>query len=440
MNRRLVSTVAAVFCVVLASCGSAASGGAPATTTPGSSATNETRTIATGGIEVPGTKPDGTYPSVAKPNRDGSLKAVEVALTKVATFDAPTAFVARPGHDDEVFIAELAGKVRLAQLPVRPDGALKVTRSPLLDLTDIVGTDGEEGLLGLAFNRTGSVLYVSYNLKSGDTRVDALAVTGRGNAVTLTKRRNVLAVGQPATTNHKGGDLALGPDGYLYVGLGDGGGEGDPGDRGQNTQQLLGKVLRIDPEHPTAKRGYAIPPSNPFADGKGRAPEIWLNGLRNPWRFSFDSETDDLWIGDVGQNKIEEIDRIPSGKGAGANLGWSGYEGTSVFNADRTRPDTVPPLFETNHDDGNCAITGGVIYRGQRITDLRGAYLFADLCRNGINALRATTPAAAVGTVTDERTLAGTKQATQVIAFGTDATGEVYALSLGGTIWRIDPT
>lgn len=393
----------------------------------------------TGGIEVPNTEADGIYPSVATPRRDGSLKSVKVALTNVATFDAPTTLISRPGHPDQLFVAERAGKVRLAHLPTRPGGTLNVTKAALLNLTDIVGTDGEQGMLGLAFNRTGSVLYVSYNLTSGDTRIDALTVSDRGHTVTLTKLRHVLAVDQPATTNHKGGDLALGPDGYLYVGLGDGGGEGDPGARGQNTQQLLGKILRIDPEHPTAKLGYAIPPSNPFAHDKGSAPEIWLNGLRNPWRFSFDQKSGDLWIGDVGQFKIEEIDRIPAGKGAGANLGWSGYEGTSVFKKARTEPGTVPPLFETSHDDGNCAITGGVVYRGRRITKLRGAYLFADLCRNGIRALRATTPKAAVGTVTDERTLSGTRGATQVIAFGTDSAGEVYALSLGGTIWRIDP-
>ena len=392
---------------------------ATATGTPVTSATATSRPVTPGGFAVPDTLPGGNFASVASPSRDGALTAVQVSLTKVATVDSPTALVARPGHPGQIFIAERAGQVLLAKLSAR-SGPLAIQAAPLLDLSRIVGNQGEEGLLGLAFDRTGKVLFVSYNLHNGDTRIDAVQVVDHQGGPKLTTRKNLLAVPQP-TSLHKGGDLQLGADGGLYLGLGDGGGEDDPQQAAQNPNLLLGKLIRIDPTGMIQ-------------------PQVRLTGLRNPWRFSFDPANGDLWIGDVGQDKTEEIDRIPpAGQDSDVNLGWSGYEGTKIYVAGRAHGPTVPPIFEISHATGACAITGGVVYRGSRIAHLAGAYLFSDLCRPGIHALRATTPAHALGAVTDERILAGTNSARQIISFGTDASSEVYVLSLNGTISRIDP-
>jgi glucose/arabinose dehydrogenase len=385
--------------------------GRPATTTSGT-------TTAGTPFHLPVAKADGTFASVENPKRDGRLRAVRVHLTQVGAANSPTALVARPGHPDQLFIAERAGRVVLATRTT-DHGPIRLDRTPLLDIRDEVGTDGEEGLLGLAFDRTGNVLYISYNRKSGDSRIQAVTVTDPGGRPRLGARRTVLAVDQPETTNHKGGDLQLGPDGELYAGFGDGGGEGDPDQTAQDPTKLLGKLVRV------------------ATGAKGR-PEIWLTGLRNPWRFSFDPANGDLWIGDVGQNAIEEIDRLPAGV-HGQNLGWSGLEGTTRYKAGRVEGQTVPPLFEYPHSTGGCAVTGGVVYRGKRIPALQGAYLFADLCRAGLHALVATTPRDAIGRVEDERVLDGATKVSQVIAFGTDADGEVYLLSLDGAIRRLEP-
>ncbi len=434
-SRRARPLLAASLLAAVGGCASGSSIGGAASTT-NSTATKPVGAAAS--LVVPALEPDGSFPSVAAPDRDGSLRGVRTKLVAVAKVDAPMDLVARPRHPDELFIAERAGRILLAR---RRSGAAKlaVTSRPLLDLSRIVGTEVEEGMLGLAFDRTGGVLYVSYNLRNGDSKVDAVTVTDVGGTPRLGTRRNVLTVDQPDFPNHKGGDLQLGPDGFLYFGLGDGGDEGDPHDLAQQPTTLLGKMLRIDPAHPTADRGYAIPPDNPYAHGGAGEPETWLTGLRNPWRFAFDPANGDLWIGDVGQSELEEIDRLPAGATGGANLGWSGYEGTSVFRKGRATGATVPPIFEVAHSSGVCAITGGVVYRGTAIAGLQGAYLFSDLCRPGVHALTPTRPADRVGTVTDERLLTGTGKAEQVISFGTDADGEVYLLSLDGSITRLEP-
>lgn len=391
-------------------------------------------------IVAPDTLSDGSFPSVASPKRDGSLANVRVTLTTVAKVKfAPMALVVRPDHPTELFVADRTGKVRLATIDPTSH-RLTFRPAPLLDLTSIVGTDGEKGLLGLAFDRSGDTLYLSYNLQNGDTRIDAAPVTDIGGRPRLGARRNLLKVDQGGTDIHKGGNIQLGPDGYLYIGLGDGGPEDDPELHAQNPHLLLGKILRIDPTRRSGGKAYAIPADNPHATDGRAAPEIWLTGLRNPWRFSFDAENHDLWIGDVGQYEWEEIDRLPAGSvSAGANLGWSGFEGTSVFKSGRVEGVTVPPIFEISHREGVCAITGGVVYRGSKIPALAGTYLYSDLCRTGVYGLRSTTPDDGIGHVTDERKLASTPAINQVISFGTDAAGEVYLLSLDGVIRRIDP-
>lgn len=360
---------------------------------------------------------------VELPDGASPLADIELTLTEVAEADSPTALVARAGTDT-VYVAERAGRVR----PLAADGTLG---EPILDISDDVVTDVEQGLLGIEFSPDGGTLYVSYSVvPDGDTRVDAYTMAG--DEVDLASRRELLAVEQPFA-NHNGGDLAIGPDGYLYIGLGDGGDAGDPEGNGQNTQALLGKILRIDPSQPGDGTEYAIPADNPFADGQDGAPEVWLYGVRNPWRFSFDAETGDLWIADVGQESIEEIDLLPAadGGGSGANLGWNEMEGAHPYDDGSNPEGAILPLFEFDHSDGGCAITGGVVYRGSAIPQLAGAYLFSDYCDGRIRAVRA-----ADGVVVEERIFDA--EGTELVSFGEDAQGEVYVLSLDGTIYRID--
>ena len=350
------------------------------------------------------------------------LADIELTLTEVAQADSPTALVARAGTDT-VYVAERAGRVR----PLA-GGTLG---DPILDISDDVVTDVERGLLGIEFSPDGGTLYVSYSLApDGDTRVDAYAVAG--DVVDPASHRELLAVEQPYP-NHNGGDIAIGPDGYLYVGLGDGGSGGDPEGNGQDTQALLGKILRIDPSRPADGREYGIPADNPFADGQGGAPEVWLYGVRNPWRFSFDAETGDLWIADVGQESIEEIDLLPAaeGGGKGANLGWNEMEGAHPYEGGSNPEGGVLPLFEFDHGEGGCAVTGGVVYRGEAIPELSGAYLFTDYCDGRLRAVRADG-----GAVVEEHIFAA--EGTELVSFGEDGAGEVYVLSLAGTIYRVE--
>lgn len=377
---------------------------------------------------------------MADPPITGELAKVRVRLTRVAQLDAPTALVARPGHPNQIWVTERDGGILVANRSTDGSGEVTFASHPMLDLRDEVETDGEEGMLGLAFDPSGERLYFTTNTRGGDTHLSVVDVTDTPSWPKLGKPQPVLTVDQPETTNHKGGQVAFGPDDMLYLGLGDGGGQGDPDQRAQDPNDLLGKILRIDPSKPSGGKRYSIPSDNPFADGGG-APEVWLTGLRNPWRFSFDPANDDIWIGDVGQDEREEIDHLPRRYAAGANLGWSGYEGTKVYESGRIPDRSIPPVYEELRSDESCAVTGGLVYRGAKIPALRGAYLLSDLCRGGIRAIRVETPDAEpadIGRVTDHAQLPGSDSVTQVIAFGADADGEVYVLSLDGGVYRLD--
>jgi glucose/arabinose dehydrogenase len=234
-------------------------------------------------------------------------------------------------------------------------------------------------------------------------------------------------VDQPYS-NHNGGNLAFGPDGYLYIGLGDGGSGGDPHGNGQSLTTLLGKMLRIDPTL-LEDRPYAIPSDNPFVGREGARPEIWAYGLRNPWRYSFDRATGDLWIADVGQSAWEEIDVQSSGSDGGENYGWNRMEGDHPFEGDAPA-DVVRPVFEYSHDDGGCTVTGGYVYRGRAIPALARAYLFADFCLGRLEAIRLQDGGGA-----EHRILGPVVR--NVSSFGEDARGELYVLSLEGTVSRI---
>ena len=299
---RTVATALVATALLASACGS---NGEPPTPTPSG----------------PGVSTDGTAPAPS-PNRD--LALVRVELEPVATLEQPLAIAVRPG-DPALYVAEKVGRV------VALDGGAEPRT--VLDLTGQVSLGGEQGLLGIAFSPNGRFLYVDFTDTIGDTRVVEFPFGEAGADVG--SRRDVLFVHQPFS-NHNGGALAFGPDGYLYVALGDGGSGGDPYGNGQSLSTLLGKILRISPR-PSDGRPYGVPKDNPFVGRVGAKPEIWDYGLRNPWRFSFDRETRDLWIGDVGQSAWEEVDVERARSPGGLNFGWNLYEGSHPYASDGPR-------------------------------------------------------------------------------------------------------
>ena len=356
-------------------------------------------------------------PSIPPQPAAPDLGAAAVSLTRVATLAAPTAMTARPG-DDALYLAERAGAVRVLR-----DGVLEP--EPFVDLSGDTRTDGERGLLGIAFSPDGARFYASFSDPAGDSRIDEWTVDATG--VVADSRRVVIGVEQPEYGNHKGGHIAFGPDGLLYLGLGDGGSQGDPDGNGQALDTLLGKVVRIDPR-PSGGAGYGIPADNPFAGDPVARGEIWVYGVRNPWRFSFDRANGDLWVGDVGQSELEEITLLPAGQAGGADLGWSDAEGSQPYHG--STEGSVPPLTEYAHAGDRCSITGGYVYRGTAIPALSGAYVYGDFCTGEVLAV-----AQDGGRVVGEAAL-GTVDS--LVSFGEDADGELYALSIGGDVLRFD--
>jgi glucose/arabinose dehydrogenase len=333
--------------------------------------------------------------------------------------NAPLALAVREG-DSTLYVAEQLGRVMAIA-----DG--KVQARPVLNVSEQVTAGGEQGLLGIAFSPDGERLYVNYTDLDGHTRV--VEYTMRGRRADPSTRRQLLFVEQPFS-NHNGGQLAVGPDGFLYIGLGDGGAGGDPFGNGQSLETLLGKVLRIDPR-PGGGKPYRIPPDNPFVGKDNARPEIWAYGLRNPWRFSFDRETGDLWIGDVGQNEREEIDYQPAGSDGGENYGWNLMEGSLPFARETRATGTVLPMHEYELGrNGACSVIGGFVYRGTRIPDLAEAYVYGDFCDGRLMALRQR------GGKVRERGALG-PAVDQLSSFGQDGNGELYVLSLAGAVYRI---
>jgi glucose/arabinose dehydrogenase len=371
-----------------------------------------------------GDSPGATVP----PTEDGaSVTLVDTG----ASVDEPIALV--PLTEGTVLIAERSGRILSAA--TGDDGTLEVG-GVVLDLRERVGpTDAELGLLGIAVAPDAEHLYASYtSAEDGSSQLDEYDLDGSGGATAADagSRRSLLEVEQPFA-NHNGGHLEFGPDGMLYLGLGDGGSGGDPQGNAQDPGTLLGKIVRLDPN---ADDGIAE--DNPFVDDDRARPEIWATGVRNPWRFSFDAATGDLWIADVGQNELEEVNRLTADEGAGrgANLGWDLFEGTQEF--DDADPAPSPwsdgPFVEPVHTYGRdlgCSITGGVVYRGSELASLEGRYLFADYCTPGIAVLDVDADGATQAVLTDEPA--------SIISFGRDASGEVYVLSQDDGIFRLGP-
>jgi glucose/arabinose dehydrogenase len=345
----------------------------------------------------------------------GDLSKVRVRLQEVARLEAPVGMALRKG-DAGVYVIEQTGRVRV----LRDD---RLDPSPVLDVSSQIRAGGEQGLLGIAFSPDGRYLYLDFTDTGGDTHIAEFAM--RAGRPDPASQRNLLTVDQPFA-NHNGGQLAFGPDGRLYIALGDGGSAGDPFGNGQSLGTLLGKVLRIDPR-PSGGRPYGVPRDNPFVGRAGARPEIWDYGLRNPWRFSFDPVTKDLWIADVGQGDWEEVDHEPAGRG-GRNYGWNRLEGSHRFRGGAPAG-AVGPVLEYNHDDGSCTVIGGSVYRGSAIPNLRGAYLYGDYCGGWVKAVSAG------GRAGEPRDLG--INVPSLTSFGTDRRGELLALSGGGQVFRI---
>jgi glucose/arabinose dehydrogenase len=293
-------------------------------------------------------------------------------------------------------------------------------------------------LLGLAFPEDfaeSGIFYVYYTDLDGNTVVSRFGLTADADAADPGSEQVLLQQEQPFV-NHNGGALMFGPDNYLYIGLGDGGSQGDPNGNGQRLDTWLGKILRIevDPAFVPAGEPYGIPEDNPFIDTANALPEIWAYGLRNPWRFSFDRETGDFWVADVGQNAIEEVNHVVIGDGGGQNFGWNITEGTTCYvdpNCDTTG--FTLPVFEYTHDVGGCSVTGGFVYRGEAFADLTGVYLFADYCSGLLWGGGRDASGAWVMSAPIETDLS-------VSSFGEDDAGNVYLTDLsGGAIYQLVP-
>ena len=405
LNGLPAGVVSTVCVLVLAGCGAAGH-----STSPAPAAGQSTAVAGEAGSSA----------AAAAPRSSG------VRLVRIGTFAQPTSMSAAPGDRRRLFVVEKSGVIVVLVSGHRE-------RRPFLDISSLVNsTDAEQGLLSLVFApnyQHSGRFYVDYTGANNDVHVvEYRRFADDPNLADPATARTILTIDHHQFVNHNGGQLQFGPDRDLYIGVGDGGSEGDPMHNGQNTDVLLGKVLRIAPR---ANGGYRIPKGNPFAHVRGKRPEIWAYGLRNPWRFSFDRLTGDLIIGDVGQGTQEEIDFAKRGTGAGANYGWSVFEGDRR-NSAGVAPHAVLPALAALHSDGYCAIIGGYVVRDRALRSLYGRYLYGDDCKPQISSVKLTAAGARGNRFTG-------LSVQQMSSFGQDTLGRIYAVSLAGPVYRLAP-
>jgi glucose/arabinose dehydrogenase len=351
--------------------------------------------------------------------------AGSVRLQKVGSFDSPVFVTSPPQDASRLFVVEQGGKVRVVK-----NG--KTLGTPFLDVSDKLTTGSEQGLLSIAFApdyASSGLFYIFYTDKDANETV--VEYKRQSDDVADAGSARTLFTDQDPESNHNGGLLLFGPDQHLYIGIGDGGGGGDQHGahgNGQSLDTLLGKILRIDPKASGGKP-YTVPSDNPFVNRAGAKPEIYSYGLRNPWRFSFDRSTGDLIIGDVGQDKVEEIDFVRKGKGRGANFGWRVFEGNDRYTPGESAPGAIKPVITEQHADGNCSITGGIVIRDPALPAWRGRYVFGDYCRGVIQT--AVLSSGKASNLTDRKL-----KVSQLSSFGEDSRGRVYATSLDGPVYR----
>lgn len=350
------------------------------------------------------------------------LTAVQL-VPVTGNFDEPTYL----GHafDRRLFVVEKAGRIQIVDEEGR-------RAEPFLDIMDRVGSGGsEQGLLSVAFHPeygNNGLFYVNYTNRNGDTVVSRFQVGEAPDRADPAGEQILLTIGQPYQ-NHNGGQLQFGPDGYLYVGMGDGGSGGDPQNHGQNPATLLGALLRLDVDA-GGEAGYAIPPDNPYVGSDTGRNEVWAIGLRNPWRFSFDRETGDLYIADVGQNQYEEVNVAPAGHPAPINYGWNIMEGLHCYGSDSCDQEGLYlPAVEYSHPEGGCSITGGYVYRGEQFPALSGNYFYGDFCTGRVWSFLPPDG--------EPRQVASVQG--NITSFGQDAMGELYLLTQQGQVYQIQP-
>jgi glucose/arabinose dehydrogenase len=357
----------------------------------------------------------------AAPATGGASRALH--LVRVGSFNSPVYVISPPGDRRRMMVVEQSGTIRVVR-------GGRTLAQPFLDIRSRVVSGGEQGLLSMAFARDyarSHRFWVYFTNRNGDEEIDAFRAPSRDRADPGSAKR--ILVQADSESNHNGGQLQMGPDGYLYAGLGDGGGANDQhGARGngQNLGTLLGKIIRIQPR---AGGGYNIPKSNPFAGRAGARGAIYSYGLRNPWRFSFDRVTGDIAIGDVGQSAVEEIDFRKRGTARGVNFGWRPWEGRRR-NFGEPAPGAVFPQITKSHSDGWCSITGGYVVRDRALGDLYGDYVYGDFCKGQIRAVKLTQSHAS-----GDRALP-LKDVGAISSFGQDASGRVYVVSLDGPVYR----
>ena len=390
---------------------------------------------APGDSDNPGAENSDTPAPPAAPPGPRFPEPLGLTLTRIAELPVPLALAVRAQEPGSLYVALRHGVVvRLRGDGGRADSSATLHRDgdAVLDMSARVDTRGEMGLLGLTFSPAGDRLYTSSvnrqqvsELWEWPVAADGSVADGRG--------RLVLSLAQPFW-NHNGGDVTHGPDGHLYLGFGDGGGAGDPLRAGQDPHDWLGTILRIDPRPGPAGEPYTIPAGNPYADGAAGAPEVWVWGARNPWRFSFDRTSGDLWVADVGQDLLEEINRLPAaggGAGRGANLGWSDYEGSAPFWSNTEPRGHVRPVVEYRHGESErCSVTGGYVYRGAQLPGLTGVYLYSDFCDGTLWGYSDTAGAHPIP-------LAVGGPPRSVLSFGRGPDGEIYVLT-PEALWRFE--
>jgi glucose/arabinose dehydrogenase len=348
-------------------------------------------------------------------------------LVEVLTgLDQPVQLVDPDDGSQRLFIVEKTGLVLIYQNK-------QVIDTPFLDISGLVSGGSEQGLLSLAFHpdfKSNGTFYIDYTDVNGDSNIVRYHVSADDpNVADANSAEQILFVDQPFE-NHNGGLVMFGPDGYLYIGFGDGGSQGDPNGNGQNLSEPLASILRIDVDHTEGDEAYAIPKDNPFVDDPNAAPEVWDYGLRNPWRFSFDRKTKDLYIADVGGSVYEEIDVEPAGTG-GFNYGWVIMEGPECYGggSDCSQDGLTLPVAQYTHDFG-CSVTGGYVYRGDNQESLVGLYFFADYCSGLLWALGKNSAGDWIMSDPVETGLA-------ISSFGEDRNGEIYATDLNGGLYRL---
>ncbi len=366
----------------------------------------------------------------AGPGSGDPPASLAARLREVANgLSAPLFLTSPPGDQTRAFVVEQGGRIRI----IRNDALVP---TPFLDISGKISNGGEQGLLGLAFHpqyASNGRFVVYYTNPSGDIRIASYKVTANPEVADPASEQILLAVPHPSFSNHNGGMVVFGPDGRLYAGTGDGGSGGDPNGNGQNRNTLLGKLVRLDVN---AAGQATVPSDNPFVGQSGMRPEIWSYGLRNPWRFSFDRLTGDLYIGDVGQNAREEIDVSTdvSQFGRGLNFGWKIMEGTACFSPSSgcIKTGLTLPVLDYDHSDG-CSVTGGYVYRGSLAPALRGHYFYADYCSGWVRSFLL-----AGRQVTQPLDWAALRPGGQITSFGEDAGGELYIIVQSGRVFRIE--